>query len=141
MYRLLEVRTVVADDSSLINKAFERSAVIWKTVDLESASPTLRVGTSDAEATVSLGSVSTGKFIAVYSDYPIRLRLNGASETQFTLNTGDVPVTNNGAPTPPKCFFGGNFDVTSLRVQPISGATQTANVWVVVTGDSISAYI
>ena len=39
-----------------------------------------------------------------------------------------------------KCFAAGTQLVSSIYLQPISGATQTANVTVIVTGDPVSAY-
>lgn len=140
MYRLLEVRCVTADDSSLSGKTFDRTAVLSKTLDLEGAAPTLRVAPGDSDTQVILGTVASGKMIAVYADYPIKVRFNGSSATQFTLNTSNVPVVNNGAPLPPCCFIGGTFNVTSLYVAPITSAAQTANVWVCVAGDPLDDY-
>lgn len=140
MYRLLEVRTVVADDSNLSNKMFEREAVIWKTADLESVAPTLRVAPGASQAAVSLGTVSTGKFVAIYSSYPIKVRFNASDGTQLSMNSANVPATNNGAAKLPMCFMGGNFDVTAIYVEPLSNATDTADVWICVTGDASNNY-
>lgn len=139
-YRLFEVRAVVADDQTMMNKSFDRSAMIWQSKDLEAVAPTIRVGASDSEATISLGTITTGYAFCIFSDYPILVRLNGSSATQFTMHTNSVPVVNTGAPVPPQCVFMGNIEVSSIRVSPITGAAQTANVWLAVTGDPTNAY-
>src|SRR5262245_40456653 len=140
MYRRMDLKVVVADDSNLEQVIFERSATIWKTLDLESVSPTLRVAPADGDTQVSLGAVTSGKFVALFSDYPIRFRINGAGATQFIMSSANVPATNVGAPLPAQCAFAGNLDVTSVYVQPIASAAQTANVWIVVCGDPTNNY-
>lgn len=137
-YRLIELHAVVADDSNQANKSFDRTATIWQVNDLESATPTLRVAPADGLTSISLGTVAQGYAIIVLSDYPIRYKFNGGNLETMTSN--NVPAMNVGAPLPANCFAGGTFLVTSLSVQPIVSAAQTANVWVMVTGDPTNAY-
>jgi len=140
MYRRMDLKVVVADDSNLEQIVFERSATIWKTLDLETVSPTLRIAPTDGDTQISLGSITNGKFIALFADYPIRFRMNGAGATQYTMSLANVPATNLGAPLPAQCAFAGNLNITSLYIQPIASAAQTANVWVVICGDPLSDY-
>ena len=140
MYRLMKLSVIAADDSNVQQVAFDRSAAIWKTADLEVAAPTIRVAPADSQVQVTLGSISNGKFIAIFADYPIMFRLNGSSATQFTFTTANVPATNVGAPLPAQCAMAGNFNITSLYVQPIASAAQTANVWICCAGDPTNDY-
>ena len=141
MVRIFEIRAVVADDSNMQQVAFDRIAVLTQTKDLESASPTIRVAPADSDTSIGLGTITAGYGVAVFSDYPIKVRFNGSSATQFTLTSNNVPATNVGAPLPAQCFIGGTFNVTSVYVAPITGAAQTANVWIACTGDPTSAYV
>lgn len=140
MYRLIQVRAVVADDGNLFGKTFDRSATLFQTRDLEATAPALRVAPGAAEAQVNLGALSTGYAIALFADYPVKVRLNGPSATQFTLRSNSTPPVNQGAPLPPQCVFVATMDVSSLYVEPIASATQTASVWLVVTGDPTNSY-
>ena len=137
----MDLKVVVADDSNLEQIVFQRSATIWKTLDLETVTPTLRIAPADGDTQISLGSITNGKFIALFADYPIRFRINGAGATQYTMSTANVQATNLGAPLPAQCAFAGNLNIASLYIQPISAAAQTANVWLVVSGDPVSDYI
>lgn len=139
-YRLIELHAVVADDSNQANKSFDRTATIWQTLDLETASPSLRVAPGDVEASIALGTIAQGYAVVVMADYPIRVRFNGPSATQFTLTSNNVPAQNVGAPLPANCVFAATMLVTSLYVQPITSAAQTANVWLTVTGDPSNPY-
>lgn len=140
-YRLFEVHAVVGDDSNLQQVAFDRTATIWQVADLEVAAPTFRVAPADAaDAQISLGTVAQGYCIALFSDYPIKLRVNSVSGTQLTLTSSNVPATNVGAPLPAKCFYATTALINSLFVSPIASAAQTANVWLLVTGDPTNAY-
>lgn len=140
-FRQIEARTVVADDSNQQQVSFDRSVSLKRTEDNEVYVGTLRIGAADSEATIALGTITTGYAISLYSDYPIRVRLNGASETQFVMTSSNTPVTNFGAPAPSNCCFVATVQVTSLRLQPINDAAQTATVHVAVTGDPTSAYV
>lgn len=140
-YREFQVAVVVADDSNKSSVSFNRTAYIYQTKDLESVSPSIRVQPADSEALVSLGTITTGYAFSVFCDYPIRIRLNGVSATQHVMHSNNAPVVNTGAPAPPQCVLMGNIEITSIYVQPIVNAQQTANVWITVTGDPASAYI
>lgn len=139
-YRLFEISAIVASDSNQTD-ASSASAVLSKTVDNETCDVRIRVAPADAEAAITLGTLTTAYGIMVFSDYPILVRPNGASATQFTTTSCNVPATNVGAPLPYSCFFGGTFQCTSLRVAPISGAAQTANVRIIASGDPTSSYV
>lgn len=140
MYRAVQLRVVAADDSNLRSVTFDRTLTAYQTRDLETAVAAVRVGTSDAQAQVSIAPLTTAYAVAVFSDYPIRVRFNGASETQFTMTPANVAAVNVGAPLPDQCAIYMQGQITSVWVQPISGATQTANVKIVATGDPSSAY-
>lgn len=140
-YRLMRLQMAVADDASMSQLSFSRDAEMWQVRDLEVAAPTVRVGTADAEAAISLGTLTTAYGIAIFSDYPIKVRLNGASETQFILTSNNTPATNVGAPNPAQCFFACTAQVTSLRIAPIASAARTANVWICASGDPATAYV
>lgn len=139
-YRLFEIRAVVADDSNMQQIAFERTGTFEQTKDLIVAPATIRVAAGAAETAITLGTLTTGYAWMVFSDYPIMIRLNGPSATQFTMTSNILQPVNVGAPTPATCFFGGTVQITSLRVAPITSPSQTANVWLVATGDPTNAY-
>lgn len=139
-YREFQVAVTVADDSNKASVSFDRQAFIYQTKDLESVSPSFRVLPGDAEALISLGTITTGYAFALYADYPVLVRLNGVSATQLIMHTNNVPATNSGAPLPPQCVFMGTVEVSSIRIAPITGAAQAANCWLVVTGDPANAY-
>lgn len=140
-YRLFQLSATVGDDSNLQQKAFDRTATLTQVNDLEVANPTIRVAPADSDTQISLGTIAQGYAIAVFSDYPVKVRFNGNTSTQFTLTSNGATQTNVGAPLPAQCFIAGTFLVTSLYVAPISSAAQTATVWVVCTGDPTSAYV
>ena len=141
MYRSTRLYHVVADDSSLTQPVFgPREMSAYQTKDLEVFSTTVRVGPSDAETTIAIAPVTTGYSIVLMSDYPVRVRLNGAAATQFTLLSNNVAATNVGAPLPDQCYLAMTGTVTELRLQPIASAASTANVKVVITGDPNSSY-
>lgn len=139
-YRLFQLTATVGDDSNLQNKAFDRTATLVQVADLEVAPPTIRVAPADSDTQIQLGTITQGYAIAVFSDYPIKVRFNGNTATQLTLTSNGVSPTNVGAPLPAQCFVAGTFLVSSLYVAPISSAAQTATVWVVCTGDPANAY-
>ena len=140
-YRLFELHAVVGDDSNLQQVAFDRTATVWQVNDLEVAPPTFRVAPGDAaDVQIALGTVAQGYCIALFSDYPIKLRVNSNSGTQLTLTTSNSPATNVGAPLPAKCFYATTALINSLFVSPIANAGQTATCWLVVTGDPLNAY-
>ncbi len=140
MYRQLTVKAVVADDSNLSN-ATTRECTVYQTRDLEGGGlPTIRLAPGDSEATITLGNITTAYFCQVFSDYPVMVRFNGAAETQFTLTPANVQPVNVGGALPPQCTFGGTVQVTELRLEPIAAASQTANCWVILSGDPLVAY-
>jgi hypothetical protein len=141
MYRTTTVQVQAGDDSNLQSKLFDRACTFFQTKDLETFSTTIRVAPGAADASVPIAPVAQGYFIAVFSDYPVMYRLNGVSATQQTMVTNGQPVVNNGAPAPDQCLLISTQLVTSLYLQPIASAAQTANVRVFVSGDPLSAYI
>jgi hypothetical protein len=140
-YRLLELRLRVGAESSLRGDLdADVDVTLSQTLDKETCSKRLRVGPSDAEAQVDISPVTTGYCVAVFSDYPVKLRINGAAETQFTGKTNNVSAVNVGAPLPYQYVFLATVTCTRLDIAPITSAAQTATVKVVVTGDPTTAY-
>ncbi len=139
-YRLTKIEHVISDSSDLKQVLFSRAPQFYQSLDLEVFSTAVNVGTSDSEAAIAIAPVATGYNLFVSSDYPILLRVNGTSATQFTLNSNNVAATNAGAPLPDQCCFFMTGQTTSVRVAPISGATQTAHVKISVTGDPTNSY-
>lgn len=141
MFRSLIVEHVIADDSTLKQPVFgPRKASMYQTRDLEVFSTVIRVGPSDSDTQVAIAPVTTGYNLVMYSDYPIRFRVNGSGATQFTMRSNNVAPVNQGAPLPDQCVVVMPVEVTSLYVQPIASAAQTANVRIAITGDPTSAY-
>lgn len=141
MYRATTVQVDAGDDSNLIQKTFGRKAVFTQTKDQESASPVVRIAPADAEALVSIAPVTTGYFAAIFSDYPIRVRFNSPTGTQFTMRSNGVSPTSIGAPLPDQCVLVMPCEVTAIYLAPIPAAAQTANVRICVTGDPTSSYV
>ncbi len=139
-FRTATVEVIAADDSDLDQVTWQRKATFYQTKDNEVFSATVRVGTSDAEAAISIAPVTAGYFFCLMSDYPVRVRLNGAAATQFTLRSNSAAATNYGAPLPDNCCMMVSGAVTEVRLEPIASATQTANVKILVTGDPTNAY-
>jgi len=140
-YRSITAKVVASVDSSLTQPIFgpvEMTA--YQTLDCKADPIYTQVAPSASEAALSL-NVTTGYFVAIMSDYPVLVRLNGVSSTQFTMHSNNARAVNAGSPLPFQCCFIANIEVTSIRLAPISGAAQTANVAVLVTGDPISAYV
>jgi hypothetical protein len=140
-YRTTQVRTIIADDQTLDQVDYDRQSTVYQTKDLQVSHVTKRVAPGDAEAQVSIAPVTAGYFIDVRSDYPVMLRLNGVSATQFIMKSNGVSPTNLGAPLPDQCVFVATMTVTRIDIAPISGATQTATVRIAVSGDPQSSYI
>lgn len=143
-YRITTLGTILADDSELTRKYFDAKCQVYQTLDKEHVVKLVRIGTADADAEVSLSPLSTAYYLEIRSDYPIMYRVIGSGSasaaTQMTLVGQGVTVVNQGAPLPDKCFMAMTGKVTSLYIAPISGASQTANVTVVASGDPVSAY-
>jgi hypothetical protein len=141
-YRSLTASVAVADDSNLQNLETQRSIVCNQTKDLQTFNQTFRVATNAAQSANIISGITQGYFIWISSDYPIKVSINAtAAAATFTLNSNNVAATNVGAPLPDQCVFLFTGQVTSLYLTPISGAAQTANVRVVVSGDPVSAYV
>ncbi len=139
-YRVTQIHTIVADDSNLNGVEYDRDGSFYQVNDLQVYSTKKRVQSTDAEVQVPLGPITNGYFIEIRSDYPILVRLNGSTATQFTLKSNNTAPTNVGAQPPDQCLFAATLAVTSLYLAPISGAQTTANVKVVVTGDPSNTY-
>lgn len=140
-YRSTQVSTVVAGDSNLRPKMFDGSASIYQGADLKVFTGFVQVAPADAEALIPITPVVNGYFIHLQSDYPVQVRINGVSATQFVMHSNNVASTNVGSPLPPQCVFLMTAAITSLRLAPITAAAQTANVLISVTGDPSSSYV
>lgn len=143
-YRITTVHTIVADDSELTRKYYDGKMVVYQSLDQETVVKRVRIGTADSDTAIDLTPLTTAKYIEIRSDYPVRFRWIGSGSasaaTQMTLIGQGVTVVNQGAPLPDKCGTIITGNVTSLYVQPISSAAQTANVTVIATGDPVSDY-
>lgn len=139
-YRTTQVRTIIADDQTLDQVDYDRQTTVYQTKDLQVFHVTKRVAPADAEAQVVIAPVVAGYFVDIRSDYPILVRFNGASNTQYTLKSNGVSPTNLGAPLPDQCVFVATMTVTRIDIAPISGAQQTATVRIAVSGDPTSPY-
>lgn len=143
-YRLTTLQTVVADDSELTRKFYDGTAQVEQVLDLEIVTKVVRVAPGASDAAVDLTPVSQGYYFEIRSDYPVKYRVIGsgsaAAATQQTLIGQGVQIVSRGAPLPDKCLAFGAQLVSSIYLEPISGATQTANVTVIVTGDPVSSY-
>lgn len=139
-YRQVACEVVVADDSSQDQIVFRRKATAFQTADNEAFNTVVRVVPAAVEAQIAIAPVSTGYFVALYSDYPVKVRFNSAGGTQFVMSPSSVSPTYLGAPTPDQCVFVATAQITSLYLEPIASATTTANVRIVVTGDPSNAY-
>jgi hypothetical protein len=141
MYRYVKAEVGAAADSSLNDPTFGPFRIVAdQTLDLEQFTTTIRVAPGASEAQVAIAPVTTGYFIALFSDYPVKVRINGAMATQFTLKSNNVSAVSVGAPLPPQCFWCMTGEVTSVYLEPISSAASTATVRIVVTGDPTSSY-
>jgi len=143
MYRSIEASVIVAEDSNVEEGDItaRRKIVAYQTKDLFACNKKLRVAPADAEAQVTLSPVTTGYFWAIFSDYPVKYRINGSTATQHTMRSNNTSNVNVGAPLPPQCIACGTSEVTSIYIAPIASAAQTANVNVIVTGDPASSYV
>lgn len=143
-YRLTTLSTVVADDSELNRKYYEGTAVVYQTLDRETVVKLVRVAPGASDTAVDLTPISQGYSFEIRSDYPVKYRVIGSGSasaaTQHTLIGQNVAATSQGAPLPDRCFVASNQLVSSIYLEPISGATDTANVTVIVTGDPVSSY-
>jgi len=143
-YRLTTIQTVVADDSELTRKYYEGTCQVEQTLDREVVSKIVRIAPGAADASVDLTPIAQGYHYEIRSDYPVKYRVIGTGSaiaaTQQTLVGQGVTIVANGAPLPDKCFAAGTQLVSSIYLEPITGATQTANVTVILSGDPISAY-
>lgn len=141
MYRETTITTGLFDDVNQTRAYYGPSTLaVTQTLDKEGFSKLVRVGASDAEAAVDITPLTTAYYIELRSDYPVLVRINGSSATQFTLIGQNTTVKNVGAPVPDKCFFAATMTVTSVRLAPITAASTTANVTLILSGDPTSAY-
>ncbi len=140
-YRTTTVRTVIADDSTLDQVDYDRSSNVYQAKDLIVFHTTMRVAVGASEVLVPIAPVTQGYFLDIRSDYPVMVRLNDVSGTQFTMATNNSSPVNLGAPLPDQCVFVANIKISSIRIEPIAGATQTATVRIAVSGDPQSAYV
>lgn len=143
-YRLTTLSTVVADDSELTRKFYEGTCQVDQVLDNEVVTKIVRVAPGASDAAVDLTPISQGYYYEIRSDYPVKYRVIGsgsaAAATQQTLIGQGISIVSRGAPLPDKCFAAGSQLVSSIYLEPISGATQTANVTIVLSGDPTSAY-
>ena len=140
-HRLLKLSVTGATDPTLSQLIFGPAAIdAYQNLDNTFFSGRKVVNSTDAEAQLVLGPVANAYFLAVLSDYPVLVRLNSPTGTQFTLKAQKVPAVNVGSAPPIKCAFVLTGLVTALYLAPIPGATGVANVLVFATGDPSASY-
>lgn len=139
-YREISASMLIADTSACQSVEFQRKVTFYRKDDLEVFVTTRQVGIADVEAQVSIAPISLGYSLWISSDYPVLVRLNGVSATQFQLTPNTVGATNLGTIAPDNCVWDATIRVTSIYIAPISGATQTATVKICVTGDPAVSY-
>ena len=141
LFSLFKVSVDAGDDSSLAELLGHGAATITQNKDNKSFVNKYQVAPGAAETLIDFSTtLTTGYRWAIFSDYPIMIRPNGVSATQFTMVSGNVAATNVGAPLPYQCVHVSTSQLTSLRLAPISGASQTANVKVLIFGDPTNSY-
>lgn len=141
MWRQLSVEVGVSVDSSFTSPLFGPAKVVcYQQKDNQEFHTRATVAPGATETAIAIAPVTQGYFFCLFSDYPVLVRLNGPSATQFTLNTNNVAATNVGSPLPNQCCLILTGQVSSVRLAPIASAQQTANVTIVVTGDPTNAY-
>jgi hypothetical protein len=140
-YRKTVVHTMIGDDSNLSQVDYDRTAILDQSQDQQVFHTSKTVNPADAEALLPIAPVVSGYYVEIRSDYPIMVRLNGVSATQYTMKSNNVQPVNVGAPTPDRCIFVATVACTSIYLAPIAGATQAAKVKVACVGDPISAYV
>lgn len=142
LFSIMKASIDIADDSSLSELMGHGSAAVSQTKDIKSFVNKYTVAPGASQVQIDFSTtLTTGYRWALFSDYPIMYRTNSVSGTQKTLASGNVAATNNGAPLPYSCFVMATEQITGLWLQPIAGATTTANVKVLVCGDPTSAYV
>ena len=141
MYRYTKVEVGAASDSTLRYPVFGPLQLFFDQVkDLQSFDTMVRVAPGAAESQLTLGPITTAYLLLVTSDYPVMVRPNGVSATQYTLKSNSVAAPNVGSPLPNQCVFLISGTITSLYLAPIAGAVQTANVTVFAAGDPLNSY-
>lgn len=136
-----EISAIVAPDSTFVNDDGQLDCYVTQTKDLKSFCNRISVAPGVSQFQVDYSSSLTTVYRwAIVSDYPIMFRLKGSSADQYTMVSGTPPVVNVGAPTPYQCFASGTTQISSLYLQPIANATQTATVKVLLVGDPLNAY-
>lgn len=141
LFSLFKVSVDVADDSSLAEPLAHGAATVTQNRDNKSFVNKYQVFPGQSEQLIDFSTTLTlGYRWAIFSDYPILIRANGPSATQLTLASGNVAATNVGAPLPYQCVHVSTSQITSLRLAPIVGASQLANVKVIIIGDPTNAY-
>lgn len=142
LFSIFKVSIDVGDDSSLSELAGHGSAAISQTKDNKSFVSKFTVAPGAVQAQIDFSTtLTTGYRWLLLSDYPIMFRVNGSTATQQTMESGNVAATAVGAPLPYNCFAGATAQITSLYVQPIAGASTTANCKLIICGDPTSAYV
>lgn len=143
-YRLTTIKTVVADDIELARKFYEGACITYQSADQEVVTKRVRIAPGASDTAVDLTPLSQGYHFEIRSDYPVKYRVIGSGSavaaTQHTLIGQGVAAVSQGAPMPDKCFAAGTQLVSSIYLEPIASASQTATVTVIVTGDPVSAY-
>lgn len=139
-YRKRRLDITVATDASLTQVFADYEKVVGEqTNDNAVFNRVYQVGPADQELLIPSG-ITNAYSVTVLSDYPVRLRMNSSSGSQFTMKSAYVGLPNVYSAKPYSCVFTADMLVTSLYIAPISGSAQTANVAVLLTGDPSAPY-
>lgn len=140
VYSLMKVSVQVARDSTLTDMLASGTAIVSQANDNKEFQIGYRVGTSDAELHVDFSAFLTNVYRwMLFSDQPIQYR-RSLTDAKISLSSGNVPAVNVGAPQPWQCFVGGTEKIAGLYIGPAIGATNVANVLVILCGDPTNAY-
>lgn len=140
VYSLMKVSVQVARDSTLTDMLASGNAIVSQASDNKEFQIGYRIGTADAEFTVPYSTVVTNVYRwMLFSDQPIQYR-RSLTDAKIPLASGNVPAVNVGAPQPWQCFAGGTEKITGLYLSPATGATNIANVLIILCGDPTNAY-
>lgn len=140
-YRTTQVRTIVADDQTLDQIDYDRDATFYQTKDLVVYHGTTRVLPGATQALVPITPIVAGYYGEIRTDYPVLVRFNDIAGTQFRMRTNGATPVNLGFPAPDMCVLTMPADITAVYLQAIPGATQTATVKILVTGDPQNSYV
>lgn len=137
MFRETRIILQTGDDAGTLARLLDQT--LDQALDLKQALAQVSVNPSDTEFAIAT-NISNVYNCTIASSYPILVRFNGDSATQFQLTSNSVAEQNIGSTPVYTCVAVLPFKITSLKLAPIAGATQVAQVKIIMTGDPAVAY-